>query len=95
MADVAFLRKDDAEANKNKQAALKTLEAVTESVRQSNCHGMMVVAFERSPDEVDVELVVHRYYLAGGHHDMLALLGLGKLVLDEISEGVRTIQDFQ
>jgi len=92
MADVAFLRKDDAEANKNKQAALKTLEEIAESVRQSKCHGMLVIAFERT-EEVDVELIIRRYYLAGGHHDMIALLGLGKIVMDEISEGVRVIQD--
>lgn len=96
MSNIAFLRKDDAEAAANQERAAKILEEIAAMIRANKCNGMVVVAFERGAGKgPDVEMTVQRYYLSGGVGDMLTLMGLNKIVLDEMSEGSRITMDMQ
>lgn len=89
MSNVVSFRKGDAEAAKNQEDAIKVLENVIESIRTNKCNGMMIVAFERDTSGPEVEMSVRRYYISGGIGDMLTLMGINKIVMDEMSEGSR------
>lgn len=93
MSNIVHFRKDDAEAAKNQENAIKVLENIIESIRANKCNGMMIVAFERDTSGPEIEMSVQRYYLSGGIGDMLTLMGLNKIVMDEMSEGSRITMD--
>lgn len=93
-ADIKYLRKDDAEAAANQQRNIETLEQVIASIRANRCNGMILIAFERKADGPEVEMHVDRTWIAGGIGDMMTLIGLNKVVLDEISEGSRITTNF-
>jgi hypothetical protein len=93
MADVHFMRKDDAEADRRVKQAVEALEAVIESVKEGRCNGMLLVAYERVAESSTVEMDAQRYYLSSGVGDMLTLMGMVKCVTDEMSEGLRLAMD--
>ena len=95
MAEVLYLRKDDAESDRRAKVAIETLEAVIQSIKDGHCNGMVVTAFERMDAGPEVEMTAHRYYLSSGIGDMMTLIGLTKCVMDEMSEGTRVTMDMQ